>query len=67
MEEKSILKDLYKLLDNKPHSQQFEDIKKKGIPPTIERVCPDSLHQKEGKGGNLNPDAVRLPPPHNNE
>jgi hypothetical protein len=59
MEEKSILKDLYKLLDNKPHSQQFEDIKKKGIPPTIKRVCPESHHQ-EVTGGKLPDDA-----PHN--
>ena len=58
---------LEQLLDNKPNANQFDFLNKKGIPPTIERVCPDSLHQKEGKGGNLNPDAVRLPPPHSNE
>ena len=64
MAEKNILE---QLLGNKPNANQFDFLNKKGIPPTIERVCPDSLHQKEGKGGNLNPDVARLDPPHSNE
>ena len=62
MEEKSILKDLYKLLDNKPHSQQFEDIKKKGIPPTTKRVCPDSHYQREGGVKKLPDNALQSSP-----
>jgi hypothetical protein len=59
MEEKSILKDLYKLLDNKPNANQFDFLKKKGTPPVIGRVCPESHHQEE-TGGKLPDDA-----PHN--
>jgi len=56
MAEKNILD----LLDNKPNANQFDFLNKKGIRQP-KSVCPDSLHQKEGKGGNLNPDVARLP------
>lgn len=53
MEEKSILKDLYKLLDNKPNANQFDFLNKKGIP---KKVCPELSCQKKDYGGNPNSD-----------
>mgnify|MGYP003672961607 CR=1 FL=1 len=54
-----VAKNILELLDNKPNANQFDFLKKKGIPPTIKRVCPESHHQ-EVTGGKLPDDA-----PHN--
>tara|TARA_R100001530_G_scaffold81156_1_gene56618 strand:+ start:124 stop:312 length:189 start_codon:yes stop_codon:yes gene_type:complete len=53
-----VAKSILELLDNKPNANQFDFLNKKGTPPVIERVCPESHHQEE-TGGKLPDDAPR--------